>query len=126
MKHRKRTLAGLLCLTLLLVLCLTACTGDVQDVSDLETALNKAAGEYLSDYAKNSLDGYVLNQETTRIDSVQNEDIVYTLKGVMGLSEESSGAARTADFTMKIEFINYAGMTSATFRMLEINVADPK
>lgn len=126
MKHRKIAIAVLLCAALVCGLFLTACTGSVTEVKDLNSSLEKAVKDYLSDYVKTNLPGYEYDEATTRIDAPTNEDIMYSVKGVLGLTDKATGAAATADFDLMVEFINFVGQTTATFRMLEANVADPR
>ena len=124
MKHRKIAVAALLCAALVCGLFLTACTGTVTEVKDLEASLDKAARDYLADYVKNNITFYSYDGAATRIDSVEADDIIYTVKGVVGL-QKATGAAASADFDLTVEFINFAGQTTATFRMLDAHVGDP-
>lgn len=126
MKHRKIAVAALLCAALVCGLLLTACTGSVTEVKDLDAALEKAVRDYLSDYVKNNLSDYDYDEAATSIDAPTNEDIMYTVKGVLGLTRKDTGTAATADFDLSVEFINFVGQTTATFRMLEAKVADPR
>lgn len=126
MKHRKIALAALLCTALICGLLLTACTGSVTEVKNLDAALDKAVRDYLTDYVKTNFEGYTLDEATTRIDEPEHDDIMYTVKGAIGLTDKETGAAASSDFDMTVEFINFVGQTTATFRMLELNVAAPR
>ncbi len=125
MKHGKIAIAALLCAVLVCGLLLTACTGSVTEVKDLEASLEKAAKDYLSDYVKNNLGDYDFDADSTRIDPPANDGILYTVKGVLGLTNKESGAAASADFDLNLEFVNFVGQTTATFRMLEAKVGEP-
>ena len=125
MKHGKIAVAVLLCAVLLCGLLLTACAGSVTEVKDLDASLEKAVRDYLADYVKNNVTFYLYDEESTRIDSVEADGINYTVKGVLGLKKET-GTAASADFDLTVEFINFVGMTTATFRMLEAQVSDPR
>lgn len=112
MKQKKKAIAALFCLMLACVLLLTACTGSVTEVTNLDEAIQKAAAEYLTA-------NYDVSADAVKINSVEHEDLIYTVAGV--LEGENS-----RDFTLKMEFVNYAGMMSATFRMLEAEVSAAK
>ena len=126
MKHRKIAVAVLLCAVLVCGLFLSACTGSVTEVKDLENSMAKAVKDYLKDYVKTNLPDYEFDEAATRIDAPTNDDIIYTVKGVLGLTRKDTGAAASADFNLSVENINFVGQTTATFRMLEANVADPR
>ncbi len=125
MKHVKISVAVLLCAVLACGLLLSACTGTVTEVKGLDSAMNKAVTDYLKDYVKTELAGYSFDTETTRIDAPAKDGGNYVIKGVLGLKKGESGTA-SADFTLKMEFINYAGQTNATFRMLDAQVSAPR
>ena len=126
MKHRKIAFAALLCVTLVCGLFLSAYTGSVTEVKGLDSALEKAVRDYLADYVKANLADYQYDQESTQINSPANDGINYTVKGTLGLKNKASGAAASSAFELRVEFINYVGQTTATFRMLEANVGAPR
>lgn len=125
MKHVKISVAVLLCAVLACGLLLSGCTGTVTEVKGLEAAIDKAVTDYLKDYVKTELSDYSFDAETTRVDTPVKDGGNYVVKGVLGLKKGESGTA-SADFTLKMEFINYAGQANATFRMLDAQVSAPR
>lgn len=126
MKRVRISVAILLCAVLACGLFLSACTGTVTEVSeDVEAAAIKSASDYLKDYVKANLSDYAFDGEATQIDAPAKNGTTYVVKGVLALKKGESDTA-SADFTLKMELLNYVGQTKATFRMLDAQVSAPR
>ena len=124
MKQTKRAVAILLAVLTLFALLLSSCAAGVTEIKDAESAAGKAAQDYLKDYVKKNVTDKVFAEDLTRVTSVKKDGKIYTVLGFYAVKDsEESTDVQTAVYTMKMELIDYVGMTTATFRLLEANIA---
>lgn len=123
MKQTKRAVAILLAVLTLFALLLSSCAAGVTEIKDAESAAGKAAKDYLKDYVKKNVTDKVFAEDLTKVTSVEKDGKNYTVLGFYAVKDsEESTDVKTAVFTLKMELIDYVGMTTATFRLLEANI----
>ena len=116
---RKKLWVPLLALVLVSML-LAGCTATSQEVRNLDKAALTAAQDLSKAYIKNEFGNqYLFDSESSQLGTAEHvSENLWRVSGVLGLKEAETEQTHTMPYTVELESIDYIGMVTATFRLV--------
>ena len=125
MKRTKRAVAVLVSALLLCALLLSGCTGEKTEIKDFDKNLNKACLDWLKNYVTTEKENYNCDESLTEIKETKNTDgNLYEATGILCIVEKETKQPETAEFKIVLENVDYVGMSTATFRLMDFQIGE--